>query len=141
MKKRFIKSISLMLIMLVVTTSTVFAANTLGGDVNTLNDVNTKTEVAAKSLPYSSGGVFSNYFTDTFTVDSQTYCSIILSIKGTGNVTFAINKDGSTFFEKEVTADGKGNLWHKTLPAGNYTVLIYGSGGTYAYSTTVYQYG
>ena len=97
-------------------------------------------DIAARSLPYSNGGVFTTHFGDTFTVDSQTYCSVILSVKGSGSVTFQLSSGNRYYINENVTADGTGRLWHVTLPAGTYNIVIFGGGGTYAFSTTVYKY-
>lgn len=148
MKNNIKKIISMILAltMLFVVSVPVFAEeNNYSMEVqeSTIAEEDSVSAVTASSLPYFSAGTFNTYFIDNFSVSSSTYCSIILAVKGSGTVSISIYKSSSpytVYLSDTVTANGSGNLWHKTLPAGTYVIRLIGSSGTYSYSTNVYSY-
>lgn len=91
---------------------------------------------------HNSTGIFTTYHSGTFTVSSSTYTSVILTVKGTttdDNVNIRIYTNYRTYLDKTVSADSQ-NIWHVTLPAVNYEVMVIGGTGNYAYSINIYPY-
>lgn len=133
-------SIFLAIAMLLAVNVTAFASTDMNHETQTSN---VEKNISARNLPYSSSGIFNTYFIDNFTVSSKTYCSVILATSGAGTVTFEIynSNNNKHYVDAVIAANGTGHIWHPTLPAGNYTILITGTSGSYSYSTQVYQYG
>lgn len=105
------------------------------------------TETLAESSDYfySDAGVFNTSYNGSFNVSSRTYTSIIVTVKGvstTENVSVRIYPYGSnSYIVDEIVSADSNTLWHKTLPAGKYEIMLIGGNANYAYSIKIYPYG
>lgn len=81
--------------------------------------------VAASDLNYQDSGTFYGYRYSQFNVPSQTYATVICSIRGgSGQVRYKIAKvGGGTYVDTYITT-GNNYLTHVTLPAGTYSLEL-----------------
>ena len=106
------------------------------------NEAAVETQAVASSTLISAGGVFSySKSLGTFTLSSSTSVRCISAFSGGGSVeiVFWQQTGGNNYISKTVTANGSGDSWHLTLPAGKWEVDLFDTSGvTHAYSVSVY---
>lgn len=94
---------------------------------------------------YNDSGVFNTSYNGSFNISSRTYTSIIVTVKGvstTENVSVRIYPYGSNnYIVDEIVSANSNTLWHKTLPSGNYEIMLIGGNANYSYSVKIYPYG